>query len=51
MALGPQPKAATIPPEPRTLLASQGAILKFVAGVPIVSKRHWLRYFTSCNSG
>jgi DnaJ domain len=30
----PQPTAAPIPPEPRTLLAAQGAILKFVAGVP-----------------
>ena len=27
-------ESAPIPPEPRTLLASQGAILKFVAGVP-----------------
>jgi hypothetical protein len=30
----PQPTAAPIPPEPRTLLAAQGAILKFVAGIP-----------------
>jgi hypothetical protein len=30
----PQPTAASNPPEPRTLLAAQGAILKFVAGVP-----------------
>jgi Arm DNA-binding domain len=30
----PQPTAAPIPPEPRTLFAAQGAILKFVAGVP-----------------
>jgi hypothetical protein len=29
-----QPEAAPVPPEPRTLLASQGAILKFVGGVP-----------------
>jgi hypothetical protein len=29
-----QPNPAPTPPEPRTLLASQGAILKFVAGVP-----------------
>ncbi len=30
----PQLNAAPIPPEPRTLLASQGAILKFIAGIP-----------------
>jgi hypothetical protein len=30
----PQPKRAPVPQEPRTLLAAQGAILKFVAGVP-----------------
>ncbi|MGD1037993.1 MAG: J domain-containing protein [Roseiarcus sp.] len=30
----PQSKPAPVPPEPRTLLASDGAILKFVAGVP-----------------
>ncbi len=33
-APSPQPKTAPVAPEPRTLLASQGAILKFVAGVP-----------------
>jgi hypothetical protein len=30
----PQQTVALVPPEPRTLLAADGAILKFVAGVP-----------------
>jgi hypothetical protein len=30
----PQPTVALTPPEPRTLLASNGAILKFVVGIP-----------------
>jgi hypothetical protein len=30
----PAPQPAATPPEPRTLLAADGAILKFVAGVP-----------------
>ena len=30
----PSPTVAYIPPEPRTLLAANGAILKFVSGIP-----------------